>query len=50
MTLNELIAEVIPQHFSKALAGYLSKNLPIVDHATATIIMEHCEKRRLCVD
>ena len=45
MTLNELIAEVIPQISSKALAGYLSKNLPDWSiMQTATIIMEHCEK------
>lgn len=45
MTLNELIAEVIPQIPSKALAGYLSKNIPDWSvMQTATIIMEHCEK------
>lgn len=44
MTLNELIAEVIPQIPSKALAGYLSKNIPDWSvMQTATIIMEHCE-------
>ncbi|HQQ40333.1 MAG TPA: hypothetical protein PLR57_02400 [Clostridia bacterium] len=45
MTLKELIAEVVLKIPSKALAGYLSKNIPDWSiMQTATNIIEHCEK------
>ncbi|MEN6419249.1 MAG: hypothetical protein ABFC73_10055, partial [Clostridiaceae bacterium] len=46
MTLNEIIAKVIPLIPSKTLGGYLSEHFPDWSvMQTATIIMEHCETK-----
>lgn len=46
MTLNEIIAEVIPLIPSKTLGGYLSEHFPNWSvMQTATIIMEHFETK-----
>ena len=48
MTLNEIIAEVIPLIPSRTLGSYLSEHFPDWSvMQTATIIMEHCEKAAL---